>query len=90
MTDKVNRYECLIDTLYRFACGPWPPAGQAFAWRSPDEIRQALRWIDQLHRKHEQEEEQIEFDRHLMRDQRRRAKASSVAKLVQLPPKPGA
>jgi hypothetical protein len=78
MTDKVTRYDCLIDTLYRFACGPWPPMGQDFKWRTRDEIEQALKWIVQLEDKHEQEEMDIRDERY----RRRKAKASSVVKLV--------
>jgi hypothetical protein len=86
MTDKVNRYECLIDALYRFACGRWPPGGQAFEWRSEDEIQQALRWIDQLERRHQKEEweehQWAEHQRAERQARRRKVKASSVVKLV--------
>ena len=79
MTDKVNRYKCLIDALYRFACGRWPPEGQPLEWRSWDETQQALKWIVQLERKHEQEEMEIRAERY----HRRKAKtAPSVVKLV--------
>jgi hypothetical protein len=74
-----NRYECLHDALYRFACGPWPPIGQQFKWRTRDEVKRALKWLDQLER--EQEREEMEE-----RGRRYRRKAKRAADIVKLVP----
>jgi hypothetical protein len=82
MAEKFDRYECLLDALYRFACGQWPPAGHEFKWRSPEEVERALTWIAEL----ELEHEDAEMEERAERYERRKARtAADVVKLV--PPK---
>jgi hypothetical protein len=85
MTEKVDWYACLRDALFRFACGPWPPIGQEFKWRTRAEIEQALKWITWLEREQEREEEEIRAERYYRRkakEERRKVKAPSVVKLI--------
>ena len=70
----------LYDTLHRFVCGPWPAAGQEFKWRSPDEVKQALKWLKQLDRERAQDK--------MEKQARRRARiARKSADIVELPPR---
>ena len=70
----------LRDALYRFACGPWPPTGQGFKWRTPSEVEQALKWIKQLEREQERDEMQERAERYRRREAKK--KAVDVIKLV--------
>jgi hypothetical protein len=61
MTQKWKRYERLIHCLEKFALGPGDTVQPE--WHSPDEIRMALRFIERLEWKHEQEEQKEQQER---------------------------
>ena len=80
MAENFKYYDRLRDTLYRFACGQWPRPGQEFQWRSRDEVKQALKWLDQLGRMQEEIEQQTE-------PKPRRKIRTNTADVVALPPR---
>jgi hypothetical protein len=77
MAERWQRYARLIAHLERFVCWPGVVAGETADWRSLDEIKTAVSWIEQLE---ECQEGEAETNRSL----RRRAKAP-VVKLVPPP-----
>jgi hypothetical protein len=61
MTEKGKRYGQLIHCLEKFALGPGDTLHPE--WHSPDEIRMALRFIERLEWKQEQEERKEQQER---------------------------
>jgi hypothetical protein len=83
----------LRDALYRFACGPWPPPGQPFKWKTYVEVERALKMIDQLEgvqarmeRDAECEAELALYAERAARLERRKRREKKSAAIVTLPP----